>query len=312
MPTSRSAPTIAVVGSANLDLAVPVARHPQPGETVLGGDHRRVAGGKGANQAVAGARLGARTAFIGCVGDDDVGRALLDGLEAEGIDVTGCRVLGGVPSGLALIVVAEGGENTIVVSPGANAHLEVAQVQVPLVADADAVLVQLEVPVEPAAAAVAAARGLVVCNPAPAAPLPAATLAAVDVLVPNRSELRVLTGAAREPTTFDEVVDLARTVEGPSAVVVTLGTDGAVVVAPDRIEHLAAHPVAAVDTTAAGDAFCGALTVACASGAGLTAAARYATAAAAITVTRHGAQPSLPTRADVDAHDPGASSAWRR
>lgn len=300
MTTPAARPTIAVVGSANQDLVVPVTRHPSLGETVLGGDHLRVGGGKGANQAVACARLGAATHFIGCVGADDIGRALVRGLEADGIDTTGLHVLDGVPSGLALIVVAEDGENTIVVSPGANAHLAPSHLPMDVLASADAVLVQLEVPVPTVTAAVEAARGVVVCNPAPAAPLPPELLAATDVLIPNRSELATLTLADREPVTIDEVVDLARTLEGPGAVVVTLGVDGALVSTSSDVRHVPAHQVTAVDATAAGDSFCGALTVAHAMGADLLTATRQAVLAAAITVTRLGAQPALPTRAELD------------
>lgn len=302
MTTAAGLPTVAVVGSANQDIVVPVTRHPGLGETVLGGDHLRAGGGKGANQAVACARLGARTYFIGCVGDDDIGRALLRALDAEGVDTTATRVVAGVPSGLALIVVAEDGENTIVVSPGANAQLRAQDLPVDLLAGADALLVQLEIPVPTVAAAVEAAEGLVVCNPAPAAPLPEATLAATDILVPNRSELAVLAGVEREPVTLDEVVDLARSVSGPGAIVVTLGVDGAAILEGDAVHHVPAHRVAAVDATAAGDSFCGALTVARATGADLRTATQEAVAAAAITVTRRGAQPSLPTRAEMVAN----------
>lgn len=296
MTTTPARPTIAVVGSANQDLIVPVERHPGRGETVLGGDHLRAGGGKGANQAVACARLGARTLFVGCVGDDDIGRSLMQGLEVEGIDTTWLWSLPDVPSGLALIVVAGDGENTIVVSPGANAHLGPQHLPTTELARAHALLVQLEIPIPTVAAAVEATTGLVVLNPAPAAAVPASVLHATDVLVPNRSELAALAGAEREPRTIDEVVDLARTLDGPAAVVVTLGVDGALVLSATAVEHVPAHRVEAVDTTAAGDSFCGALTVALATGADLVTATRHAVAAASITVTRRGAQPSLPTR----------------
>lgn len=303
MSATAPAPSVVVVGSANQDIVVPVTRHPGLGETVLGGDHLRAGGGKGANQAVACARLGADTSFVGCVGDDDIGRALLRGLEVEGIDTRASHVLADTPSGIALIVVAEDGENTIVVSPGANAKLTPEHLPIDAIGRADALLVQLEVPVPAIEAAVAAARGLVVCNPAPAAPLPATLLAATDILVPNRSELAALAGGGQEPVTIDEVVDLARTLEGPGAIVVTLGVDGALVLADGDVHHVPAHRVVAIDATAAGDSFCGALTVARAAGADLVAATRQAVAAAAITVTRRGAQPSLPTRAEVTASE---------
>lgn len=290
---------IAVVGSANLDIVVPVRRHPRLGETVLGGDHYRAPGGKGANQAVACARLGAVTRFVGCVGDDDIGASLRQELIANRVDVTHLVTLADTPSGLALIVVDEQGENTIVVSPGANHRLSPAHVASAGLASSAAVLLQLEVPVPTVMAAAVAAQGLVVLNPAPATTLPPELLGRTDLLVPNRSELATLTGVDQEATTIDEVVDLTRTIEGPSQVVVTLGADGALVVQDGHVLHVPAPPVTAIDTTAAGDSFCAALTVAITEGARLEAAARWATTVAAVTVTRKGAQPSLPTRDEV-------------
>lgn len=299
--TSDGRPTIAVVGSINLDVVVPVNRHPRLGETVIGGDHYQVPGGKGANQAVACARLRAHTRFVGCVGDDEAGRRLLRALRDDGIDVEHLDVRSDTPSGLALIVVDEGGENTIVVSPGANARLEPDQVTAAGIGTADAVLLQLEVPLEAVAAAADAARGLVVLNPAPATPLPAALLQRTDVLVPNRGELAQLAGVDEEPRTVDEVVDLARVLDGPRRVVVTLGTDGVVALEGGNVLHVPARLVDAVDATAAGDSFCGALTVALTEGAALEAAVRWAAIAASLTVGRRGAQPSLPTREELDA-----------
>jgi ribokinase len=300
MDRERASPAIVVVGSANLDVVVPVERHPRPGETVLGGDHYRASGGKGANQAVACVRLGAQTRFVGCVGDDDAGRTLHDALAGDGVDVSVLATRSDAPSGIALIVVAPDGENTIVVSPGANGRLDEAQVDRAELAAAAAVLLQLEIPMAAVTAAAHAAEGLVVLNPAPARELPDALLERTDVLVPNRSELATLVGADAEPTTHDEVLDLARSLPGVSRVVVTLGADGALVADRDAVAHVPAHPVAAVDATAAGDSFCGALTVALTEGATLQAAAAWACTAAAVTVTSPGAQPSLPTRAQVD------------
>jgi ribokinase len=290
---------IVVVGSANLDVVVPVERHPALGETVLGGDHYRAAGGKGANQAVACARLGAPTRFIGCVGDDEVGATLTAALADDDVDLTDVVTLTGVPSGLALIVVAPDGENTIVVSPGANGRLDPAHVTTSALSAAGAVLLQLEVPMPAVAAAVAAASGLVVVNPAPAAPIPDAVLARTDVLVPNRSELAVLARAPHEPTDDAEVVDLVRLLATDARIVVTLGRDGALVVDGGHVTTIPARQVTAVDATAAGDSFCGAMTVALTEGAMLVDAARWAARAAAVTVTRQGAQPSLPTRDEV-------------
>jgi len=283
---------IALVGSINLDVVVGVDRHPAPGETVVGGDRQELPGGKGANQAVAAARLGATVAFVGRVGADDSGRRLRDGLAAEGVDVAHVRVDPDAPTGMALIAVDSAGENTIVVSPGANARVGAADVEAArdVMAGAAVTLVQHEVPEEAVAAAIVAAGGRVVLNPAPARAL----LAAVDVLVPNRGELEALAGRAGDP------IELARGLEAARAVVVTLGAEGAAVVEGDRVDRIPAPRVEAVDTTGAGDAFCGALAQALDGGAELVEAARWAARAAAASVTKAGAQGGLPRRADLE------------
>jgi ribokinase len=285
--------SVAVVGSINLDLVVRVERHPAPGETVVGGDRSELPGGKGANQAVAAARLGAEVALVGRVGADEPGRRLRDGLAAEGVDVAHVREDPDAPSGMALIAVDPAGENTIVVSPGANARVDAGDVAAAreLLAGAAVTLVQHEVSPGAVAAAIAAAGGTVVLNPAPARALGANP---VDVLVPNRGELATLVGRDGDPE------QLARALDGPRAVVVTLGAQGALVVEGARAERIAAPPVTAVDTTGAGDAFCGALAQALADGAALVEAARWAVRAAAESVTRPGAQGGLPRRADVE------------
>jgi ribokinase len=252
---------IALVGSINLDVVVGVERHPAPGETVVGGDRQELPGGKGANQAVAAARLGATVAFVGRVGDDDAGRRLREGLAAEGVDVTHVRVDPDAPTGMALIAVDGAGENTIVVSPGANARVGAADVEAArdVLAGAAVTLVQHEVPDDAVAAAIAGAGGTVVLNPAPARPI----AAPVDVLVPNRGELEALAGCAGDP------VELARSLDAARAVVVTLGSEGAAVIEGSRVERIPAPRVDAVDTTGAGDAFCGALAQALDAGADL-------------------------------------------
>jgi ribokinase len=294
-------PEVAVVGSLNLDLVVRVARLPGPGETVSGDDVFRNPGGKGANQAVAAARLGRRVAMVGRVGDDDAGRELLGSLEADAVDTTQVRVVAGVPSGIALITVSEDGENQIVVSPGANARLtpdDVGQAGAALGAAA-VTLLQLEVPLEAVAAAARAAGGTVVLNPAPVRDLPEDLLAEVDVLVPNRVELAQLAGGA-EPGTVAEATRLAGRLPA-RAVVVTLGADGCLVIEGGDTTHVPAVPVRAVDTTAAGDAFCGGLADALAGGATLEDAARRAVRVAAASCLRPGAQASLPTPGDLQA-----------
>lgn len=289
---------IVVVGSCNVDFVVPVATLPAPGETVLGRDHLRAPGGKGANQAVAAARLGSPVSFVGCVGSDELAGTIRAALADSGVDLTWLHEVEDTPSGIALITVADGGENTIAVSPGANAHLGPAHLDADLLASSAVVLVQLEVPLDVVTAAVEKAGGTVLLNPAPARELPAALLAEVDVLIPNRSELGVLAGAP-EPTTIDEAAALATSLVGPSAVVVTLGADGALVVAGDEVTHVPAVPVDAVDATGAGDAFCGALADALARGSSLVEAAEWAVRVAGISTTQRGAQTGMPRREDV-------------
>jgi ribokinase len=293
---------IAVVGSVNLDVVVGVDRHPAPGETVLGGDRVDLPGGKGANQAVAAARLGRDVALVGRVGADPDGRRLRGVLDGEGVGLAHLRDDPDAPTGVALIAVTPSGENTIIVSPGANLRVSPEDVRDAgaLLADAAVTLLQLEIPVDAVAAAVAAAGGTVVLNPAPAREVPGEVLAGVDVLVPNRSELGLLAGAP-EPRDAGEAVALARRVPGPSCVVVTLGAEGAVVVEPSRVERVPAPTVEAVDATGAGDAFCGALADALARGAELVEAARWGVAAAALSVGVQGAQAGLPTAEQVGA-----------
>jgi ribokinase len=290
---------IAVVGSLNMDLVVEVARLPGAGETVLGGDVFRNPGGKGANQAVAVARLGGRAAMVGCVGDDEGGRQLREGLLAGGVDASHVRIVPGVPSGTALIAVAPDGENLIVVSPGANSRLSTVDVEAAteLLSSAAVTLLQLEVPMETVEAAARSAEGLVVLNPAPAGRLSLALLERVDILVPNRVELARLTGSDAAPSMDEISTQVSRL---PSrAVVVTLGAEGALVVEDGRATHVPAVAVTAVDTTGAGDAFCAGLADALVRGDSLPAAARWAARVAAAACTRRGAQEALPTRKEA-------------
>ena len=303
----RSGPEVAVVGSANLDLVVEVETIPVAGETVLGGDLRRIPGGKGANQAVAAARLGRRVAMVGRVGDDDAGTMLRAAMDSAGIDTTCLLTTEGTPSGTALIAVGADGDNAIVVSPGANGRVNSADVKraADVVEAAEVVLLQLEVPLEAVSAAVHRARGTVVLNPAPApaAMLPPDLLDRVDVIVPNQTELATLAGHAGlspiggvDPET---AVALARGLP-VAAAVVTLGAAGAMVVTPADATHVPAPTVTPVDTTAAGDAFCGALADALVGGADLVEATEWAVKVGAAATLRPGAQPSLPTRSEVE------------
>jgi len=300
-----SRPRIVVLGSANTDLVVRVPRIPAPGETVLGGDLIRAAGGKGANQAVAASRLGAYVTFIGCIGTDDFGNAYLSGLQAEGLDIRYLRRDPARPSGVALIFVGPGGENAIAVAPGANSAITPHQVREaePAISEADCLVAQLEVPcdaVRCAAELCVHHRVRFILNPAPAPtqPLPNSLLSQTAVLVPNRHEASAIAGRAGPP---DELAQ-ALLAMGPGGVVMTLGPDGALVAEPDGGPTLIpGRHVRAVDATGAGDCFTAALAVALAEGRSLKDAAVFANAAAALSVTKIGAQPSLPTRAELEA-----------
>ena len=293
---------IAVVGSLNLDTTLRVPRLPLPGETVLGTGRFSDTGGKGANQAVAAARLGRSVAMVGAVGDDDAGVALLRSLVEAGVDTSAVGVLDGIGSGMAVISVADTAENTIVVDPGANGALDPQQVRraAEILSTAAVTLAQLEVPIGAVATAAVLTGGRFVLNPAPAGPIPADILERVSVLVPNASELGVLAGDAA-PGGADEAARMAQAVRGPGAVVVTLGADGAVVVEGRRVVHVPAPSVVAVDPTAAGDAFCGGLADGLVRGLDLVDAVRWAVRCGAVAATRWGAQASLPNRGDVEA-----------
>lgn len=233
---------IAVVGSLNLDTTAQVRRLPRPGETVLGSGHFTDTGGKGANQAVAAARLGRRTAMIGKLGADDAGRRIRGVLDTAGVDTRGVVDADDVPTGIALITVDAAGENTIVVSPGANAAVTVDDVARSAAAlqGASVVLAQLEVPLDAVARAGVLAAGRFVLNPAPAQPLDHDLLRLVDVLVPNETELALLAGSDAVPASIDETSAMARELGGPGAIVVTLGSQGALVVEDGGAEHVRA------------------------------------------------------------------------
>ncbi len=289
MPSGR----VVVVGSINVDLVCAVSRLPRAGETVAGGRFARHGGGKSANQAVAAARLGAPVVFVGAVGADDLGEEAVSALAAEGVDVSGVARLD-APTGVALIVVDEAGENQIAVASGANAALAVSSLDL---SGSGVMLLCHEVSpsVVAAAAALAEAAGWpVVLNPAPARALPSARLA---VLTPNASEAEELTGRA------DPAEAAARLVSDTgAAVLITLGGDGALVLEPGgSVERLPALAVDVVDTTGAGDTVNGALAAELARGRPLREAAEFALRAAALSPPREGARGGMPTRDDVEA-----------
>jgi ribokinase len=294
--------SVAVVGSINQDLTVRVSRSPREGETILGRGHFTGAGGKGANQAVAAARLGAAVSFFGRVGADRRGAEMLDSMRSAGIDVDGVGADEQAATGLAVITLADDAENAIIVSPGANARFEPRHLDVARDAldRAEVTLIQLEIPLETVMRASQLAGHRLILNPAPARPLPADLLGVVDVLVPNQTELGLLAGVP-EPRAIDESAAAARAVTGPGAIVVTMGERGALVVVGDSAEHVPAPRVDAVDTTGAGDAFCGALAEALARGEHLTDAVQRAVYAGAAATMREGAQSALPTRGDLEA-----------
>ena len=285
--------SVTVVGSLNEDVVVTVDRLPGRGETVIGSAVAVLPGGKGANQAAAAGRLGAGVHMVGRVGADPAAGRQLAALADAGVNVGRVQRTDGAPTGTATIPVeAAGGENLIVVVPGANARLAAADVDVESVHRAGVLLLQLEVPLATVQAAAAATRGTVVLNPAPPQPLPAELLARVDVLVPNEHELVRLAGADPAERTPAELADLARGL-APS-VVVTLGARGALVVTGGQTLLQAPPPVTAVDTTGAGDSFCGALSSALDRGRPLPDAVRYAVTAAALSTTGPGARSALP------------------
>jgi ribokinase len=283
---------VIVVGSVNIDLVVTADRLPAPGETVIGGRFAQHHGGKGGNQAVAAARLGAATSFIGAVGDDDFGRAARTALEAEGIDVRELRTLPDIPTGVALILVDARGENSIAVAGGANAALEPGHVEASLNRLApvagDVVLVGHEIPTASAAAALRAGRAAgatTILNPAPATGLDAPTVALADIVTPNDGELATLRALGIEP----------------QRMLVSRGAEGAELLTDETRTRIPALDVEAVDTVGAGDTLNGALASALALGASLDDAARRAVAAASLAVTKAGAREGMPTADELAA-----------
>jgi len=297
-------PPIVVVGSLNMDLVMRMARVPAAGETLSGHDFATLPGGKGANQAVACARMGSPVAMVGRVGADPNGDVLRAGLAADGIASGEVEALAGVHTGVAMIWVEDDGENRIVLAPGANGRMDEAGVaRAGALIDGAAMLVaQLEVPLPAVAAAIARAQAAgvpVLLNPAPAAPLPDALWAQIDLLVVNESEAALLSGLPVAGPDSAFAAGAALRARGPGRVIVTLGAQGVVVVDEHGPRHAAARVVQAVDTTAAGDTFIGALATALREGRTLDEAVALGQAASALCVTRPGAQVSIPYRHEL-------------
>lgn len=305
---------IAVVGSLNMDLVVRSPRIPLPGETIIGRELHTVPGGKGANQAVAAARLGGAVAMIGRVGQDSFAAALLDNLTANQVDPTWVAQDPTAASGVALIVVDDTAQNSIVVASGANMTLtpqHISEAEAALAA-ADVLLLQFETPLDSALQAARLARqhgATVVLNPAPAQPIPADLLQAVDVVIPNETETTLLTGLPVHTLAEAETAAQALLASGAPAVVITLGGRGVLLAQSDGAQHVPAFPITPIDTTAAGDAFVGGLAVALGEGKPLVEAIRWGNAAGALAATRLGAQTSLPYRAELLAMLAGEGSA---
>ena len=295
---------IIVVGSANTDMVVKTDQHPKPGETKLGGEFFMNAGGKGANQAVAAARLGGNVVFVAKVGNDIFGKQTLDGLTNENIDTSHVFIDDTAPSGTALIIVNAEGENSIVVAPGANAKLSVDDVKsIASLKDTSFLLMQLEIPIETIAAVIDAAKlngTHVILNPAPAQPLSDQILNGLFLLVPNESEATMLTGIPVTDLSSASLAADALLQKGVSHVIITMGKQGAYFKSAYKEILIPAPSVVAVDTTAAGDTFCGALTVAKTEGKDWEEAIQFAIAAASLSVTRMGAQASVPFRNEIN------------
>ncbi len=303
MPITK--PPILVIGSCNTDMMIKVARVPRAGETILGGNFATTAGGKGANQAVAAARAGGGVTFIARVGQDVFGQEAVTGFLREGINANYVVSDPANPSGVALIFVGNNGENSIAVASGANAELNRQDVWRARKAlrQAHVLLLQLETPLQTveAAAEIAFAAGVpIILNPAPAQPLPSTLLKRIYLLTPNESEAELLTGVAvsNQATAAKAAEKLLR--RGVRSVIVTMGARGAFVAAGNVRQFIPGYKVKAVDSTGAGDVFNGTLAVAVAEGRSLLEAAHFASAAAAFSVTRMGAQASIPTRKQIE------------
>jgi ribokinase len=301
---------VVIVGSLNMDLVTRAPRLPRAGETLAGQSFVTVPGGKGANQAVAAARLGASVAMIGCVGDDAYGEQLRAALRAEGIDCQAVTAIAGESTGVALIVVDDSSQNAIVIVAGGNGHVSSSVVDRfdALLSQAEVIICQLEVPMVTVGHVLRRGRELgktVILNPAPASgPLPAEWYAWIDYLIPNESEAAALTGLSVDNVATADAAATALLASGVEKVIVTLGEQGALFASQAGSSHFPAPKVKPVDTTAAGDTFVGGFAAALAEGKSEPEAIRFGQIAAALSVTRSGAQPSIPTFTEVQGYRP--------
>ena len=300
---SKGKPVV-VVGSLNMDLVMRTPRVPVGGETLHGHEFSTLPGGKGANQAVACARLGAKVSMIGQVGNDGFGTTLRDGLAADGIDVSGVLQTTAVGTGVAMILVEDIGQNRIVLAAGANGALtpDDIEAQAALIGGSAMLVLQLEVPMPVVERAIAIAHNAgvpVLLNPGPAKPLAEALWSQIDILIPNESEAELLSGIAVTDAASAYTAARVFRQRGVKCVLITLGANGVAVIDDAGERHLPAHVVKAVDTTAAGDTFIGGLTAGLVEGMAMDEAVALGQRASALCVTRHGAQPSIPYRREI-------------
>lgn len=295
-------PNILVAGSLNADLVVRTPRFPQPGETISGEDLHVIPGGKGANQAVAAARHGAQVSMLGRVGKDNFGDFLLENLKSNGVDAQYVR-RDEASTGTAIIIVDSSGQNSIVLSPGANGQVTGKDMGDASFRDFNLLLLQIEIPIPAVLAAARCARenGLrVILNPAPAQELPEELIALTDYLIPNETELGLLSGMQVQDLSSAERAARSLLERGVGTIIVTLGSNGALIVTGEQAAHVEAFKVDVVDTTAAGDSFIGGFAYKLLESDNLQEAVRYGCACGALAATRFGAQPSLPTREEVE------------
>lgn len=295
---------ITVIGSINMDLVIHTERIPRPGETVLGNDFRQIPGGKGANQASAAAKLGANVKMIGCVGDDAFASTLINSLNTYGVNTDHVSIVPDIASGVAVITVEQSGNNSIVIAPGANYCVtdEKLKEAEDTIRNSDVIMLQLEIPVETVKSAVLMAKAAgkkVILNPAPAAKLDGEILKNVDILTPNETELEVLSGHRTDTIEDIRAAGQIMLNKGVKELIVTLGSRGCLYMNNQMSKKFDAYKVKAVDTTAAGDAFNGALAVYLSEGKTIDEAIDFAMKVGAMSVTRHGAQPSLPLLSEV-------------